>query len=78
MSNQGQSPTSSRDRRIHVFANIGDEDNLISVKQFATTTEAKAWIGQQQLERPRNYHIASEDKFDACAYLATLKRLPAW
>jgi hypothetical protein len=63
MSNQGQAPHLP----IHVFANIGDEDNLISVKQFATTSEAKTWIEQQQLERPGHYHIASEDEFDACA-----------
>jgi len=67
MNNQGQSAANPIDLRIHVFANIGDEDNLISVKQFATTSEAKAWIEQQRPERPGHYHIAHEDEFDACA-----------
>jgi hypothetical protein len=57
MSNQGQPLASSPHLRIHVFANIGDEDNLISVKQFATTKEASAWIEQQRLERPGHYHL---------------------
>jgi hypothetical protein len=63
MSNQGQDPH----LRIHVFANVGDQDNLITVKVFATTKEASVWIEQQRLERPGHYHIASEDEFDACA-----------
>ena len=62
MRNQGQSPYLP----IHVFANIGDEDNLILVKQFATTREAKAWIEEQRLERPGHYHIVSEDEFGTC------------
>jgi len=50
---------------FHVYANIGDEDNLISVKQFATRAEAKAWIEQQQKERPGYYTVIHEDEFDA-------------
>lgn len=65
MSNQGQAHTNSPHLPIHVFANIGDEDNLISVKQFATTSEAQTWIDLQQLERPGYYCVVSEDEFDA-------------
>ena len=63
MSNHGQAPFLP----IHVFANIGDEDNLISVKQFATTKEAQSWVDQQRLERPGHYHIMSKDEFGTCA-----------
>jgi hypothetical protein len=64
MSNQGQ-PPSKPHLPIHVFANIGDEDNLVSVKQFATGLEAEAWIEQQKLERPGYYTIIHESEFDA-------------
>jgi hypothetical protein len=55
------------DRPIHVFANIGDEDNLVSVKQFATGAEAEAWMKQQKSERPGYYTIIHEWEFDAGA-----------
>jgi hypothetical protein len=67
MSNQGQAPANSAHLRIHVYANIGDEDNLISVKQFATRTEAKAWMDQQKKERPGYYEILHESEFDCSA-----------
>ncbi len=40
------------DYPFHVFANIGDLDNLVSVKQFSTQGDAEAWIVRQQAERP--------------------------
>jgi len=52
---------------IHVYANIGDEDNLISVKQFAMRAEAKAWMDQQKKERPGYYEIIHESEFDCSA-----------
>jgi hypothetical protein len=52
---------------VHVFANIVDSDNLISVKQFATRTEAKAWMDQQKMERPGYYEIIHESEFDCSA-----------
>ena len=48
---------------IIVFANLGDEDNLVPVKRFSTTKEAQAWIDQQKIERPGYYCIASDDEF---------------
>jgi hypothetical protein len=44
MSNEGQSTTTPPHLPFHAYANIGDEDNLISVKRFATRNEAAAWI----------------------------------
>ena len=67
MSNQGQAPASSANLLFHVYANIGDEDNLISVKQFATRVEAKVWMDQQKKERPGNYEILHESEFDYSA-----------
>ena len=65
MSNQGQAPVSSANLLFH--ANIGDKDNLISVKQFATRAEAKAWMDQRKKERPGYYEIIHESEFDCSA-----------
>jgi hypothetical protein len=67
MSNQGQTPASFANLLVHVCANIGDEDNLISVKQFATRAEAKVWMDQQKKERPGYYEILHESEFDCSA-----------
>jgi len=64
MSNQRQAPASSANLLFHVYANIGNEDNLISVKQFATRAEANAWMDQQKKERPGYYEILHESEFD--------------
>ncbi|HXT65599.1 MAG TPA: hypothetical protein VN657_02335 [Nitrospiraceae bacterium] len=57
MSNQGQSTTNPPHLPFHAYANIGDEDNLISVKRFATRHEAAAWIVQLEVGRPGYYTI---------------------
>ena len=66
VSNESIYPTYS-ELSVHVFANIGNEDNLISVKQFATTKEAQAWIDQMKIERPGTYVITSEMEMDQSA-----------
>jgi hypothetical protein len=52
MGNEGQRSASFPYRPFHVYANIGDEDNLISVRRFATRTKAEAWMFEQKKERP--------------------------
>ena len=64
MSNQEQALTSPPHLPFHAYANIGNEDNLISVKQFATRAEAKAWMDQQKKEGPGYYEILHESEFD--------------
>ena len=49
---------------FHAYANLGDKDNLISVKRFATRNEAAAWIVQLEIERPGYYTIIHESEFD--------------
>jgi hypothetical protein len=66
VSNESVYPTYS-ELHIHVFANIGDEDNLISVKQFATSRDAQVWIDQMKIERPGTYIITSEMEMDQSA-----------
>lgn len=46
-----------------VYANIGDEDNLIPVKQFASRAEAEAWIKLIEVERPGYYNVTHESEF---------------
>lgn len=48
----------------HVYANIGDDDNLVSVKRFETRDEAQAWLDVQRAERPGYYTIINECEFD--------------
>lgn len=67
MSNQGQTLASPAKLLFHDYANMGDEDNLISFKQFATRTEAKAWMDQQKKERSGYYEILHESEFDCSA-----------
>jgi len=55
------------DYPFHVFANIGDLDHLVSVKQFSTKGDAEAWIVRQQAERPGYYEVIHEVEFDAGA-----------
>lgn len=57
------------DYPFHVFANIGDLDNLVSVKQFATKHEAEAWIVRQKAERPGYYEVIHEVEFDETAFI---------
>jgi hypothetical protein len=53
------------DLPILVFANLGDEDNLVLVKRFAHGVDADAWIDQQKVERPGAYIVIHESEFDA-------------
>jgi hypothetical protein len=64
MSNQEQTLTTPPHLPFHAYANIGDEDNLVSVKRFATKPEAAAWIEQLEKERPGYYTIIHESEFD--------------
>jgi len=43
------------------------EDDLVSIKQVAMTSEVKTWIDKQRKEQPGHYDSVSEDVFDACA-----------
>jgi hypothetical protein len=63
MSNQGSALTNSPHLPFHAYANIGNEDNLISIKRFATKQEAEAWIGQLEIERPGYYTVIHESEF---------------
>lgn len=63
MSNQEQTLTNSPHLPFHAYANIGDEDNLVSVKRFATKKDAEAWIEQLAIERPGYYMVIHESGF---------------
>lgn len=63
MSHEGQSTTNPPHLPFHAYANIGDEDNLISVKRFATREDAEAWIKQLEIERPGYYTVIHESEF---------------
>ena len=67
MSNQGHPSTYRLDLPVHVFSNFGVRDNVISVKQFATTREARAWVEQLEKERPGYYCIIDKNEIDPFA-----------
>lgn len=67
MSNQEERPARFPYRPCHVYANIGGEDNLSSVKRFATRTKAEAWMFEQRKERPGYDEILHESEFDCSA-----------
>ena len=67
MSKQRQFPANPPHLPFHAYANIDDEDNLISVKRFATQKEAEAWIAQLEIERPGYYTVIHESEYDTCA-----------
>ena len=52
-------PTYS-DRPFLVYTNLGNQDNFVPVKQFASRKEAEAWIVYQSAERPGYYEVQSE------------------
>jgi len=52
------------DRPFLVYTNLGDQDNFVSVKQFATRKEAEAWIVYQSAERPAYYEVIHQSEFD--------------
>lgn len=55
------------DRPFLVYTNLGDKDNFVSVKQFATRKEAEAWIVYQSAERPAHYQVIHQSEFDTGA-----------
>ena len=63
MSNHEQTLPNPPHLPFHAYANIGDKDNLISIKRFATKLEAAAWIEQLEKERPGYYTIIHEPEF---------------
>ena len=67
MSNQEHPSTYPLHLPVHVFSKVGVEDNVISVKQFATTVEAKSWIEQLEKERPGYYCIIDKIEIDPFA-----------
>ena len=58
-----RTPTYS-DRPFLVYANLGNEDNRVAIKQFASRNEAEAWIGLISAERPDCYEVIHQSEFD--------------
>ena len=67
MSNQEHPSTYPLQLPVHVFSNFGVKDNVISVKQFATSGEARAWVEQLEKERPGYYCIIDKIEVDPFA-----------
>ena len=51
-------------RPFLVYTNLGDEDNFVPVKQFATRKEAEDWMVMQAAERPGYYEVIHQSEFD--------------
>lgn len=64
MSNQATHPPHLP---VHVFTNLGGLHEMTSVKQFASTREAQAWIDLMKPERPDCYCIVDEMELDQSA-----------
>jgi hypothetical protein len=52
------------DRPFVVYTNLGNEDNFVPVKQFASLKEAEDWIDFQSAERPGSYAVIRQSDFD--------------